>query len=242
MTIDIEKLPSTRAEAAALGLTHYFTGKPCKHGHIRPRTVSGRSCVECANAAARRWSKNNPDKETAKTARWAAANKWSKTARDKRYREAHPERIKEKSRRCYLSLPPGHGAEASRKHRQNNPESAKAAARRWRLANRPIKAAESQRRRARKKNATIPLFPVTAEAIEERLALTDGCCYCGQDKPLEIEHVVALNDGGWHIPSNILGACRSCNGSKGDRPAEEWFRAQPFFSEDRWQKIQELTQ
>jgi 5-methylcytosine-specific restriction endonuclease McrA len=58
---------------------------------------------------------------------------------------------------------------------------------------------------------------------------------------LEVEHVVALNDGGWHIPSNILGACRSCNSSKRDRPVEQWFRAQPFFSEERWQKIQELT-
>ena len=97
-------------------------------------------------------------------------------------------------------------------------------------------------RRARKQNATLALSPVTAEVIAERLALIDGCCYCGKNEPLTLDHVVALNDGGWHIPSNILGACRSCNASKNDRPVEQWFRAQPFFSEDRWQKIQELTQ
>jgi hypothetical protein len=36
----------TRAEARAQGLTHYFTGKPCKQGHIAQRYVQG-SCTEC---------------------------------------------------------------------------------------------------------------------------------------------------------------------------------------------------
>jgi len=39
-------LPKTRAEAKAVGATHYFTGKPCKHGHIAPRLVKG-TCIEC---------------------------------------------------------------------------------------------------------------------------------------------------------------------------------------------------
>jgi len=39
-------LPTTRAEAKAIGASHYFTGKPCKHGHIAPRLVKG-TCIEC---------------------------------------------------------------------------------------------------------------------------------------------------------------------------------------------------
>jgi hypothetical protein len=39
-------LPKTRAEAKASGATHYFTGEPCKHGHIAPRKTKG-ACVEC---------------------------------------------------------------------------------------------------------------------------------------------------------------------------------------------------
>ena len=27
--------------------THYFTGKPCKHGHIANRLSSNGTCVEC---------------------------------------------------------------------------------------------------------------------------------------------------------------------------------------------------
>ena len=39
-------LPKTRAEAKATGAKHYFTGEPCKHGHIAPRKTKG-ACVEC---------------------------------------------------------------------------------------------------------------------------------------------------------------------------------------------------
>jgi len=38
--------PKTRKEAQAIGATHYFTGEPCKHGHIAPRKTKG-VCVEC---------------------------------------------------------------------------------------------------------------------------------------------------------------------------------------------------
>jgi hypothetical protein len=44
--MDITKLPKTRKEAKAVGATHYFTGEPCKHGHIAPRKTKG-ACVEC---------------------------------------------------------------------------------------------------------------------------------------------------------------------------------------------------
>ena len=44
--MDASNLPKTRAEAKALGASHYFTGEPCKHGHIAPRKTKG-ACVEC---------------------------------------------------------------------------------------------------------------------------------------------------------------------------------------------------
>lgn len=40
------QFPRTRSEAKALGATHYFTGEPCKHGHIAPRKLKG-ACTEC---------------------------------------------------------------------------------------------------------------------------------------------------------------------------------------------------
>ena len=44
--MDTTMMPKTRAEAKALGAPYYFTGSPCKHGHIAPRKTKG-ACVEC---------------------------------------------------------------------------------------------------------------------------------------------------------------------------------------------------
>lgn len=41
-----DDLPRAQAEALATGSTRYFTGTPCKRGHVAPRYVCG-GCVEC---------------------------------------------------------------------------------------------------------------------------------------------------------------------------------------------------
>lgn len=40
-----------RAEAIALGLKKYFTGKQCRHGHTAPRYTDSGSCQDCLAAA-----------------------------------------------------------------------------------------------------------------------------------------------------------------------------------------------
>lgn len=52
-------LPASPSEARALqdagwpvGLSpHFFSGKPCKRGHVSPRPISTGICVECSRAA-----------------------------------------------------------------------------------------------------------------------------------------------------------------------------------------------
>ena len=44
--MDTTNLPKTRAEAKAAGAKYYFTGEPCKHGHVAPRKTKG-ACLEC---------------------------------------------------------------------------------------------------------------------------------------------------------------------------------------------------
>ena len=43
----MEELPKTRAEARSLGLPRYFTGLPCKWGHVVWRYVAG-GCSTCS--------------------------------------------------------------------------------------------------------------------------------------------------------------------------------------------------
>jgi hypothetical protein len=51
----MDNLPTTRAEAKKNGSKYYFTGQPCKHGHIAPRKTKG-ACVECLKVE---WEKGN---------------------------------------------------------------------------------------------------------------------------------------------------------------------------------------
>jgi len=44
--MDTTNLPKTRKEAQETGAACYFTGEPCKHGHIAPRKTKG-ACIEC---------------------------------------------------------------------------------------------------------------------------------------------------------------------------------------------------
>ena len=44
--MDYSQYPTNRADAKATGSKYYFTGEPCKHGHIALRKTKG-SCIEC---------------------------------------------------------------------------------------------------------------------------------------------------------------------------------------------------
>ena len=62
--------------------------------------------------------------------------------------------------------------------------------------------------------------------IHETRAPTDGRCPCCRVKMISyhrkhapsLDHIVALNDGGHHIPGNTWIICRSCNSTKNDKP------------------------
>lgn len=45
---DLKDLPNSRHNARVAGSPRYFTGEPCKHGHITFRWTSGTGCSECA--------------------------------------------------------------------------------------------------------------------------------------------------------------------------------------------------
>jgi hypothetical protein len=87
--MDTTNLPKTRAEAKAAGAAYYFTGQPCKHGHIAPRKTRG-ACVECMreewrNPTQRRkeyvWQYNHSEKGMAQKDAYYEKNKEAVVAR-----------------------------------------------------------------------------------------------------------------------------------------------------------------
>jgi len=95
-------LPSSRTEALRLGLTRYYTGKPCKHGHVAQRLSSCGRCCEChfphrkawlktatGKLWRRNWDRNNIHKRRIRAAdRMKAMPSWAdKKAISKFYRD-----------------------------------------------------------------------------------------------------------------------------------------------------------
>ena len=76
----------SRKQAIDLGIRHYFTGKPCKHGHTSSRQVSNRICQECAYSRTSHWRAENKEHIAA----YVAANK----GRTVEWVASNPERVK----------------------------------------------------------------------------------------------------------------------------------------------------
>lgn len=88
----------TISEARALGLTRYFTGKPCKRGHVAERITSNSRCITCSLAD----QKINRAKHHAKTSetnrRWREANYEHRSSYYRSWRIENADRVRARNR------------------------------------------------------------------------------------------------------------------------------------------------
>lgn len=108
-------LATRRLDALNAGMTHYFTGKPCKGGHVAARLTSNGTCVECNLDHGKKWRSANPSrpdtrknrtrdraKANAAMAIWREKNRESLRAASREWYAANPDkrRVKEQARRA----------------------------------------------------------------------------------------------------------------------------------------------
>jgi hypothetical protein len=74
----------SRQEAKVLGLKRYFTGKPCKYGHICERSFS-RGCFTCEREKTRERRRYNPEQHREQHRRWREKNREYHLARCRYY-------------------------------------------------------------------------------------------------------------------------------------------------------------
>lgn len=79
----------TARQAFDNGLTRYFTGKECCHGHLAERMISNGSCVECLKARTKRTKKDIYEA----TKVWRLKNPEARTIEAQKYRKKHPEKV-----------------------------------------------------------------------------------------------------------------------------------------------------
>ena len=169
----------------------------------------------------------------------------------RRWRAANPERAREvsqESNRLARANPQRvqNQRNASRRWRLANLERYREGIRQWGEVNHErlleLHRSKNHNRRARLRGATDPYQPVTPAIVSRReMLFRCACCFCGAGGKLTIEHVVALNRGGLHVPSNLAPSCGRCNSSKNDTPVETWYPRQPFFDLNRWEFLQAHT-
>jgi 5-methylcytosine-specific restriction endonuclease McrA len=109
--MDTTNLPKTRAEAKALGSKYYFTGEPCKHGHIAPRKTKG-ACLECLKLE---WTRGN---ET----RAEYFRKYNESDAGQKAKRAYYERNKDAVIERAQARPPERKQSYRRAHKAANPE------------------------------------------------------------------------------------------------------------------------
>lgn len=157
-----------RTQARLNGETHYFTGKPCKNGHVANRFVSNYCCVICSDEMGRIWETKNADrvaetrsiyaekhkdKINRKSLDWYYANKEKCAARVKEWSAANKDKRNEATKIRRAANPEKTTADSKRSYERNK-EKRKEEARLYRLNNKdriwqvkfPEKAKESRRR------------------------------------------------------------------------------------------------
>jgi len=85
-----------RQKALQEGAQHYFTGKPCRNGHIDKRNTSDAVCMSCAKEKATRWNELNREKYLAGRLRSNNKVRHKNQMYAKQWREQYPEKHRER--------------------------------------------------------------------------------------------------------------------------------------------------
>ena len=120
------ELPTSAKAASAIGATRYFTGKPCKYGHVAPRWTASFGCVECLKTyrkecpeVAGAWLEKNRDKAREANRRSMRKHKERAYKCSAEWRKRNPEAVRDANARRnnnpYLK-------EKSRQYREANKE------------------------------------------------------------------------------------------------------------------------
>ncbi len=229
-----------RQEAKTQGLRFYFTGKPCKRGHVTRRYVSTLNCEKCSYELAIAWQRNN--QERAKEAQRASHQRHkqknnlisrqyhehhrvTRLAQQKRWHARNKEKANERSRAWKAK---------NKEHSNSYNHTAKRKA--WLVANRQRisewnrqwkldhpdqvlrnRRVHKHRRRSRERNAT---GTFNANDLTRLFSAQSGCCvYCKDNlgRKYHVDHIVPLSKGGSNDPANLQLLCASCNLSKAAR-------------------------
>ena len=218
----------SRAEAKAAGLKRYFTGEPCKYGHVAEVQVSSNGCCECNKIRKKASYHANVEASRQKRRQYFSANSAKVLANNRASRDKHRESVRAGNKAWYDRVKQTPEWQALQKaKREANKEAKRAYDKQYGIANSAKKVERAKvwiksnpdkraailfsydgRRRSQKAQGD------STAAIREWVKAARKVCYwcnskCADD--YHIDHYQPLSKGGEHRISNLVIACPTCN-------------------------------
>lgn len=187
-------VPNNRAAAKAQGATHYFTGVPCKQGHVAMRKVSGK-CVGCVKDEA----------IAAAPARKAYFEAYNKSAAGLAAKQAYYEKNIESVKARANARP---DADKNRYRKA------------WKHANPEIVTADIRNRRRKHRDATPAWLTLEQRGAMRDLYLMAMRMTKTTGAPYVVDHIVPLRNPsvcGLHVPWNLQVLTREENLKKSNK-------------------------
>lgn len=190
----------------------HYIGNPCKNCRRRIRYVKSGNCVLCRSNRRKQRYQNNRDRELEQMKKWYQNNKERKLEYNKLFYDNLRDTNKKSGiyfegnpcancNNCLRYVSTGVcilcQSDRGKQWKNNNPDKIKA---------------NYQNRRARKQNAEGDF--TDQEWIDLCNQYGNKCLSCGEEKPLQADHIVPLAKGGTNYIWNIQPLCGSCNGHK----------------------------
>lgn len=198
----------TWSEAKKSGLKHYFTGKPCKRGHVALRQTSALRCMECAKEIQAERMKD-PEKRAKQIERTYSyqkkrrANDFEFKVRDNEYRKEWMRKKMQDPE--YAAKVIEQGRIASAKRRAANPS-----ANRFKVTNYKIS-----------KYKRIPSWITKEDKTKMKAvyAMRDWLNWTVPNGNYQVDHIIPLRGvtvSGFHVPENLQIIRGSENARKGN--------------------------
>ena len=206
----------TRRDAAAVGDTRYFTGEPCKQGHLAQRWVASYTCDECQRIDSA-WRNANNIYGIRDKSRFHQAKNYNKN-REKKLAAYVKARLNPKNvERSRI---------ASKVWRAKNREHTNLQAR-LRHANLTEQQKESQRayvrnRRSRRRNNGGTHTGKDIKRLYDRQKGKCAACVVSLATGYHVDHIMPLIRGGSNAPRNLQLLCSRCNQSKAAKHPINW--------------------
>jgi 5-methylcytosine-specific restriction endonuclease McrA len=196
----------SRKDARENRLNKFFTGKPCKYGHISERYTRNNNCVECALINSTRQAKEKPEKIL----------EYRKNGRDKKnaYMREYNKKNKEKIHEYYI------------KNKEKIIKQSVERKREWRKENKEKFLAHSRNyvrnRRARRETAEGNHTNEDIVFLLEKQKMKCANCKKSIKFGYHVDHIVPLSLGGRNDKGNLQILCPQCNLSKHALDPIDW--------------------